>query len=81
MTVKLPHPKRQRDLNQLAKQVVDVATGLTQEEYPLVRSVDPQAKRRGEARAEKLTPEQRSEIGKKGAATRWAKANQKKRGR
>ena len=27
----------------------------------------------GKARAEKLTPEQRSEIGKKAASTRWAK--------
>lgn len=81
MTDKLPHPTRKRDLNQLAKQIVDVAVGAEEESYAPVRAIDPQAVRRGKARAEKLSPERRAEIGKKGAATRWAKANQRKRGK
>src|SRR2546427_5251630 len=78
--------KRTRDVNELAKQLVDEATG----EAPPVapppeREKNPAAValgrlgglKGGDARAKKLSPEQRSEIarkaGKAGAAARWGK--------
>lgn len=71
-------PKRPRDLNQLAKSIVDEATGQTDALPEDTR--DPLAVelgrrgglKGGKARAAKLTPEQRSEIARKAAAKRWA---------
>jgi len=65
------------DLNQLAKRIVDEATGEIQPE-----EIDEKKKaaiesgrlgglKGGKARAEKLTPEERSEIAKKAATYRW----------
>jgi hypothetical protein len=81
------HPKRPRDINQLAKAIVDQATA---EPTPEVQATpepprpekDPAAVslgrrgglKGGRARAESMTPEQRSEVAKKGAAARWKKA-------
>ena len=71
--------KRPRDLNQLAKSIVDEATGQTE---PLPEDTrDPLAvelgrrggKKGGPARAKKLTAEQRSDIARKAAAARWSK--------
>jgi hypothetical protein len=66
-------PKRPRDPNQLAKSIIDIATG--QQPSPAPDNRDPAAvamgKKGGKARAENLTAEERSEIAKKGAATRW----------
>ncbi len=66
-------PKRPRDPNQLAKSIIDIATG--QQPSP-VDTRDPAAvamgKKGGKARAESLTAEQRSEIAKKAAKTRWS---------
>ncbi len=70
------------DLNQLAKRIVDEATGdepilVPQEEAKSAA----QEKRRinglkgGEARANKLTAEQRSEIARLAASTRWHKVD------
>lgn len=73
-------PKRPRDTNQLAKFIVDLATGEVEE--PKEESTKNPAAvalgklgglKGGKARAAKLTPEQRSEIAKKGAAKRWEK--------
>lgn len=69
-------PKRPRDLNQLAKQIVDEATGQAE---PVEDTRDPLAVelgrrgglKGGKARAAKLSPEQRSEIARKAAAKRW----------
>jgi len=69
--------KRPRDVNQLAKWIVDEATGQHDPEPPDTR--DPLAVelgrrgglKGGKARAEKLTPERRSEIAKKAASARW----------
>ncbi len=72
--------KRPRDVNQLASQIVGEATG---EFAP----VDPDAGKDpaavalgrkgglkgGKARAERMTPEQRSDAAKKAAAARWKK--------
>jgi hypothetical protein len=69
--------KRPRDLNQLAKSIVDEATGQTE---PLPEDTrDPLAVelgRRGgliggKARAAKLSPERRREIARKAATARW----------
>ena len=58
------------DLNQLAKRIVDEATG-EEEKAPEPKIKDSDAVKRGKARAEKLTPEQRSEIAKNAAQKRW----------
>lgn len=70
--------KRPRDLNQLAKSIVDEATGQTDALPPDTR--DPLAVelgrrgglKGGKARAAKLSPDRRSEIAKKAAQTRWS---------
>ena len=63
-------PDRPGDLNQLAKRIVDISTGQESDE---AEPVDEAAVRRGEARAAKLTPEERSEIARKAAKARWEK--------
>jgi len=71
------HPKRPRDPNQLAKSIIDIATGEKPE--PPIRDPDSDSSARrggligGKSRAEKLTAEERSAIAKKGAAARWKK--------
>ena len=69
--------KRPRDTNQLAKFIVDVATGERNETLASLASepVNELARagglKGGKARALKLTQEQRIQIAKKGAAARW----------
>lgn len=66
--------KRPRDTNQLAKFIVDVATGETKDsDDPLVVRARKGGIRGGKARAEALTPEQRSEIARIAAGARWKK--------
>ncbi len=62
-------PRRPRDMNQLANLVGKIATGEAEDEFD---ETDPAARKRGEARAEKLTPERRREIAKKAAEARWS---------
>ena len=70
---------RPTDPNQLAKRVIDIATG--EEPDTDEPKKDPAAValgrrgglKGGKARADSLTPAQRSEIAKKAAAKRWAK--------
>jgi hypothetical protein len=57
-----------RDINTLAKFIVDQATG----ERPIKRRT-PAMANRGTARAAALTPERRKEIAKRAAASRWEK--------
>ncbi len=74
-------PKRPRDPNQLAKLIVDITTGEAPDDSTDAagEGKDPAAvsrgrkggKKGGKARAEALTPEERSEIAKKAAAARW----------
>lgn len=65
------------DLNQLAKRIVDEATDeTTPEEIDEKKKAAIESGRKGglkggKARAEKLTPEERSEIAKKAATARW----------
>ena len=69
-----------RDPNQLAKMIVDLATGNAPPE-PTEKPKNPAAvalgklggKKGGPARAAKLTKRRLSEIGKKAAAKRWGK--------
>jgi len=74
--------KRPTDPNQLARMIVDQATGQEPtEEQPPVQEKNPAAvalgklggKKGGPARAQKLTAEERSEIAKKAAFSRWGK--------
>lgn len=66
-------PKRPRDANQLAKFIVDVATGDPEPEI-LKDDSDQSAKSKGaKARARSLNPEQRSEIASIAATARWKK--------
>lgn len=74
-----PSKKRPRDVNKLAKQIVDEATGEAPPENETGDGKNPAAvalgrlggQKGGKARAEKLTAEERSEIAKKAAAARW----------
>lgn len=62
--------KRPRDVNELAKRLVDEATGEAEpQRKPPAKH--PEAVKRGKARGESLTPERRREIAKKAAQTRW----------
>jgi len=73
-------PKHPRDPNQLAKLIVDIATGEV-EEAKTDDGKDPAAValgrkgglKGGKARAESLTPKKRSAIAKKAAKARWQK--------
>jgi hypothetical protein len=74
-------PKRPRDPNQLAKYIVDLATGEIDEAGP--PPPDPNKDQAavslgrrgglkgGAARAASLTPQERTEIARKAAAKRW----------
>ncbi len=68
-------PKRPRDPNQLAKLIVDIASGEEAEALPPPKDEAAQAmgKRGGKARAAAMTPERRAEIARKAAAKRWSK--------
>lgn len=70
-------PKRPRDPNQLAKLIVDLATGEAEEAKPEDEGKDPAAvalgRKGGAARAKSLSKKKRAEIAKKAAAARWAK--------
>lgn len=68
--------KRPRDLNQLAKLVVDIASGDTEDTVSESKR-SPNRKGRagglkgGKARARALSADKRSEIAQKAAKTRW----------
>lgn len=78
----MPKRKRPRDLNQLAKFIVDVSTGEAELPECQPDGKNPAAvelgklggKKGGKARADKLTPEQRQEIARRAAQARWKKA-------
>lgn len=78
--------KRPTDINELARAIVDEATGNTaapeEGASPETPQKNPHAqalgklggRKGGPARAAKLTPEQRREIARKAAETRWGSA-------
>jgi hypothetical protein len=71
--------KRPRDTNQLAKFIVDLATGNTQEPSDTDSGKDAKAVAKGRrgglkggrARAASLSPRRRAEIARRAAAARW----------
>ena len=69
--------KRPRDANQLAKSIVDLATGDATPEPESTKNPAAVSLGRlgglagGKARAEALSPKKRSQIAKKAAAARW----------
>jgi hypothetical protein len=77
------HPKRPRDLNQWAKRMVDIATGVVndREPTPEEEGKDPAAVARGrqgglkggEARSASLDAHRRSEISRRAAKARWSR--------
>ena len=72
-----------RDANQLAKMVVDIATGNAPPEPPDTRNPAAVAlgklggAKGGKARAAKLSAEKRKEIARKAAVKRWREAQKK----
>lgn len=64
-------PKRPRDTAQLAKFMVEMATGERPKDAPV--QDDAAAVERGKARAKKLSPRKRKTIAKKAARARWNK--------
>jgi hypothetical protein len=73
------NPKRPRDPNQLAKSIIDIATGQKPDRDPTPeeQGKDPAAvalgKRGGKARADNMSADERAAIAKKAAAARWKK--------
>jgi hypothetical protein len=78
-------PPRPRDMNQLAKRIVDLSVGEETEEQPIEPEKNPHAvalgrlggQRGGKARAERLTAAKRSEIARVAARSRWEKKRPK----
>ena len=78
-------PKREKDTNKLAKQIVDIATGERVEiEYEEQEKNEHAVAlgrlgglKGGKARAKKLSAKKRKEIAKKAANTRWKKSSLK----
>jgi len=81
--------KQPRDVNQLAASIVDEATSEEPEPVEPTSDVAPEKNaaavalgrlgglKGGNARAAKLSPEERSDIAKRAAAKRWGKSNYK----
>jgi hypothetical protein len=62
------HPRRPKDSADLARLVVEIASGeKPNDSFPVATP----ATKRGEARAAALTPKRRKAIAKKAAAARW----------
>jgi len=69
-------PKRARDPNQLARQIIDIATGNVEEpeQSATKKRASKAGAKGGPARAKALTPAQRSEIASVAANARWKKS-------
>ncbi|MBI3431463.1 MAG: histone H1 [Hydrogenophilales bacterium] len=74
----MPKRSKKLDLNQLAKSLVDQATGEEEIANPILtgKKADSQkgGVKGGKTRMEQLTKEQRSELAKKAAQARWDNA-------
>ena len=68
-------PKRPRDVNQLAKSIVDIAVGDVKEPELSAKQLKTSkaGRKGGKARARTLTPRERSEIAQVAAQARWKK--------
>jgi hypothetical protein len=72
--------KRPRDPNQLAKQIVDIATGEAEDTVSEAkRTSKPKGRagglKGGKARAKRLTPQEREDIARLAARARWKKTD------
>lgn len=70
-------PKRPRDVNQLAKLIVDMTVGEAPPDIEPTKRQVASSKggvKGGAERAKKLTSQERSEIAKKAAKARWGKS-------
>ncbi len=69
-------PKRPRDPNQLAKRIVDMASGELADaiETGRTKRASVAGQKGGPARAKALTSDQRSSIAREAAAARWKKS-------
>lgn len=65
-------PKRPRDANQLAKSIVDIATGEVTEGVAKKTQQRAAGSLGGATRASRLSKKERSEIARKAAEARWA---------
>ena len=63
-------PKRPRDPNQLAKMILDIATGEADENEAAPVTIGSAG---GKARAVSISPNRRAEIARKAASARWEK--------
>jgi hypothetical protein len=72
-------PKRPRDPAQLAKLMIDIASGEVEDREPTSeeQGKDPAAaalgRKGGAARAKSMSPEKRAEIARRAAVSRWKK--------
>ena len=66
-------PKRPRDTNQLAKMVVDIAASGAPSEENRESAERRAGQLGGAARAKKLLPQERQDIARKAAVSRWEK--------
>jgi len=75
-------PKRPRDPAQLAKLMIDIASGEVDDGLKTIEPGKEYAQKGGLkgglARAAKLSPERRADIAQKAAKTRWANSRRKK---
>ena len=76
----MPMPKRPRDPNQLAKLIVDIATGEVEDVVSeSKRCAKPKGRagglKGGRARAKRLTPQEREDIARLAARARWKKTD------
>jgi hypothetical protein len=69
----MKHPKRPRDPAQLAKLMIDIASGEVQDAVGKAPNRAKGGRKGGKARAVALTPEQRSAIARAAAGARWKK--------
>ena len=64
-------PKRPRDPNQLAKSIIDIATGEADEDRPVSAQKAASGAKGGSSRATRLTPKQRAKTSRLAAQARW----------
>ncbi len=66
-------PKRPRDPAQLAKLMIDIASGEVKDGPPVAKQGRPGGLKGGPARSASLDPQKRRQIARKAAAARWGK--------
>jgi hypothetical protein len=71
--------KRPADANQLAKLIVDIASGERDNDTPKDPAAVALGRKGGQKRASVVSPERRREIARQAAQTRWAQPEKKER--